>query len=261
MKTRHRPVIPETENPPHCRSSPRQHKQGQRQDQRHRTTVSATEETISAERRVEWAGERSHPHPELIMIKRPNGTALLVVLSIAATAAAARLGAQTVDSTHRWSLFGGRAATESRGPENGYELGASGDFRWGPVPAPLRFSLSFSQASRPTPYASDKGGKASLDLVMRPFPRKFGLQPYFLAGLGMATRSGVDFWNDGYYFIPGVTPAGPSHYVQPRQTWAFASAGMGLDIGRAFIQLKLENPVASHGPVVVPLNIGFRFWD
>ena len=55
---------------------------------------------------------------------------------------------------------------------------------------------------------------------------------------------------------------GPPVYVErPRETWAFASAGLGLDIGRAFIQLKLEHPVASQGPIVVPLNIGFRFWD
>jgi hypothetical protein len=36
---------------------------------------------------------------------------------------------------------------------------------------------------------------------------------------------------------------------------------MGLDIGRAFVQLEVKNPVASRGPMVAPLNVGFRFWD
>ena len=178
-----------------------------------------------------------------------------------ATPATSQAPTPSPDSAHRFSLFGGTAATESAGPEGGYELGVSGDFRWRPVPVPLRFSLSFSQSNDSYPYASHKGAKASVDVVMRPFERHFGIRPYFLAGLGVATRDAAEFWNDGYFYVPGVTPVGPSYFSRPRQTWAFASAGVGLDIGRAFIQLKLENPVASHGPIVVPLNIGFRFWD
>jgi hypothetical protein len=191
------------------------------------------------------------------MITRPNGTTLLALLLLVATP----LAAQTVDSTHRFSLFGGTAATESAGPEGGYELGVSGDFRWRPVPVPLRLSLSFSQINGGFPYESKKGGKASLDVVMRPFPRTLGIRPYFLAGLGMATRQGFDAWYGGGYYLAPELMVPLSHVVRPRQTWAFASAGVGLDIGRAFIQVRLENPVASQGPIVVPLNIGFRFWD
>ena len=47
----------------------------------------------------------------------------------------------------------------------------------------------------------------------------------------------------------------------PRQTWALASAGVGLDVGRVFIQARLLNPIASYGPGVVPINVGIRFWD
>jgi hypothetical protein len=37
---------------------------------------------------------------------------------------------------------------------------------------------------------------------------------------------------------------------------------MGLDVWRAFIQFKVETPVAStQGPTLIPLSVGFRFWD
>jgi hypothetical protein len=199
------------------------------------------------------------------MRTRGRTSALVAGIVAGTLAVATDVGAQEApakpDSAPHFALFGGMAGFGVNGPEGGYEFGASGDFRWRPVPVPLRFSLSFSQARGNSPYAPDKGGKASLDLVMRPFRRAFGIRPYFLGGLGLATHDDADFVNDGYYFVPGVTPSGPSHFVQRRQTWAFASAGMGLDIGRAFIQLRVENPVASRGLVLTPVSIGFRFWD
>lgn len=180
------------------------------------------------------------------------GTLELAVPAIAQTSTAPR------DSAPHFSLFGGVAAAEQGGPESGLEAGVSGDFRWRPVPVPLRLSVSFSQHDM---YgATLRGGKASLDLVMRPFARHFGIQPYFLGGLGIATRTGYAYWATPY-LGPNLGFAQPLWVSHGRETWAFGSLGVGLDIGRAFIQLKAENPVASQGPFVVPLNIGFRFWD
>jgi hypothetical protein len=195
-----------------------------------------------------------------------SGTTALVAGIVAATlglaAPTTAQGTPTkTDSAPHFSLFGGTAASESSGPENGVEVGASGDFRWAPIPVPLRLSLSFSQRHDERFFSMLRGGKASLDLVMRPIPKKLGIQPYFLGGIGLATRAASSGLGGGCYAAPDV-PCLPYYTLtRPRETWAFASAGMGLDIGRAFIQLKLENPVASHGPVIVPLNIGFRFWD
>lgn len=166
-----------------------------------------------------------------------------------------------VDSAPHFSLFGGSSAAESNGPETGFELGGSGDFRWKPIPVPLRLSLSFSQRHEDNALSQLRGGKASLEAVMRPMPKFLGIRPYFLGGLGVATRAGYSAIAGGYYVDPTVPPAPYYLYTRQRQTWAFASAGLGLDIGRAFIQMKFEAPIASNGPVVVPISVGFRFWD
>ena len=47
----------------------------------------------------------------------------------------------------------------------------------------------------------------------------------------------------------------------PRRTWAFASTGVGVEVGRAFIPVNLDQPIASQGPVLVPINVEFRFWE
>ena len=200
------------------------------------------------------------------MRTRTGTTALVAGIIVGSIGLAIEAGGQTssakLDSSPHFALFGGRAATEYSGPESGLELGASGDFRWKPIPVPLRLSLSFSQLEYSPTYSTMRGATASLELVMRPLPRKFGLQPYFLGGLGVATRAGYSGWSDGYYYGPtGLTLGQPSYYRRPRESWAFASAGLGLDIGRAFIQMKVSNPIASQGPMLVPVNVGFRFWD
>jgi hypothetical protein len=198
-----------------------------------------------------------------------SGTTALVAGIVAGTmAVAADARAQAApasrDSAPHFALFGGLPGDEHSGRIRGFELGGSGDFRWSPIPVPLRLSLSFSQRHDDFLFDTQRNGKASLELVMRPFPRKFGIRPYFLGGLGVATTTGFEGFVQGYTLGPPPDYALTTayfHYDRPRQTWAFASVGMGLDIGRAFVQLKIENPVASHGPIVTPVSIGFRFWD
>jgi hypothetical protein len=196
------------------------------------------------------------------------GTTALVAGIVAGTmAVAASAGAQAApvgtDSAPHFALFGGMPSFEQSSHARGFELGGSGDFRWSAIPVPLRLSLSFSQRSNDFIFDTQRGGKASLELVMRPFPRKFGIRPYFLGGLGVETRTGFTGVVQGYRAEPPDFTLTTVYYgySRPRQTWAFASAGMGLDIGRAFIQVKLENPIASQGPVTTPLSVGFRFWD
>jgi hypothetical protein len=228
--------------------------------------VRRAEETFGSVGRVEsWSNDPTHP--ELLMRVRPHATTPLAALFLAAAFAAAPLGAQATrtDSTSHFSLFGGISGVMSgaAGPESGRELGGSGDFRWSPIPVPLRFSLSFSQRDLAYMYRPQRGGKASLDLVMRPIPKRFGIRPYFLGGLGVATRAGYSAISDGYYYGPAGLEQGPAYtYSMSRETWTFAGAGMGLDIGRAFVQLRMETPVASsQGSTLIPLSVGFRFWD
>lgn len=200
------------------------------------------------------------------MIMRPNGVhSRALVLALAAAAVDTPLAAQpahgTADSSHRFALFGGRSDSDIL-PERGIELGASADFRWTPIPVPLRVALSFSQRDEPYTFQPYRVGQASVDLVMRPIPKTFGIQPYFLGGLGIATRAPYS----GYYAYVLYDPLGlnppPSYtYTRERDTWAFASGGVGLDVGRVFLQVKYEEPVASQGTALFPISVGFRFWD
>jgi hypothetical protein len=182
---------------------------------------------------------------------------------LATALASSPLGAQAIDSTHRWSIFGGSAKVldGTDGSENGVELGASGDFRWSPIPVPLRLSLSFSQHQDDFLIRPQRGGQASLDLVMRPIPKTLRIQPYFLGGIGVATRAPYSGVAGGYSYDPTLPPVPYYVYSRPRETWAFASAGVGLDVGRLFMQLKVEQPVAAQGPTLMPFSVGFRFWE
>ena len=200
------------------------------------------------------------------MRTRLGSTALAAGIIAASAGVAAPTLAQTsvarADSSHRFALFGGTAATERFGPESGLEMGVSADLRWHPVPVPLRLSLSFSQRNGGYGHSTMRGGLASLEAVMRPIPKRFGIQPYFLAGLGVGTHAAHTRFTGALYYPPLVTEAPASLFVRmPRETWAFASAGAGLDVGRAFIQVRLLNPVASDGAMIAPINVGFRFWD
>ncbi|HET7188070.1 MAG TPA: hypothetical protein VFI52_07940 [Gemmatimonadaceae bacterium] len=187
---------------------------------------------------------------------------LMGAIGLGTTAGAQESTPAKADSAPHFALFGGWAPIDGMDVmKRGFAMGASGDFRLSPIPVPLRFSLSFDE--RGGEYVSkQRGGQASLDLVMRPIPKRFGVRPYFLGGLGVATQMGYMGWGRYTVYTPdgALTPTF-YNYFQPRQTWAFASVGMGLDVGRAFIQMKLDQPIASQGPVLVPISVGFRFWD
>ena len=180
--------------------------------------------------------------------------AAFVVATVgASTSVAAQDAPAKPDSAPRFSLFSGWAPMDGQFVvRHGFAMGASGDFRWSPIPVPLRLSLSFDERTGEF-ISKQRGAQASLDLVMRPIPKLFGVRPYFLGGVGAATKTGYLEWQR--------TSPGSAFYVRPRQTWTFASLGAGLDIGRMFIQAKLDQPIVSDGPVLVPINIGFRFWD
>jgi hypothetical protein len=178
------------------------------------------------------------------------------------TLMAAPLAAQSIDTTAHWSLFGGSAPVDDGGLTyllHNVELGGSADFRLGQFPLPLRASLSFSQMQqRYWPSSTLKFGALSFDAVGHPLPKLFGAKPYFLGGLGVATRAAYTDWvmlPTNAEFTEFQTVA----RTRPRQSWAFLEGGAGLELGHAFIQWKLQMPVASNGYVRAPVSIGFRF--
>jgi hypothetical protein len=139
-------------------------------------------------------------------------------------------------------------------------LGVSGDFHLGQIPVPLRFSASFGNQLGNAWRGSSRDANASLELVMRPISKRLGIQPYFLGGVGVATRSEYGTYTAGFYDGNG-NYMGSTYALQPRQNWAFASFGAGLDIGRAFIQIRSAVPIAQFAPTIAPVSFGFRFWD
>jgi hypothetical protein len=186
--------------------------------------------------------------------------AALIVATFGVVTRATAQEAPPANPRPHFALFGGRERGGS-GPESGLELGASGDFRVSALPVPLRLSLSFSENNDGYDYRPQRGGKAALDLVLRPIPRVLGIRPYFLTGLGVSTHAPYTRLVGGCYFSPDVPCVPYSSYSYRRETWTFLSAGAGLDVGPLFVQLKWDQPVASQGPVMTPINIGFRFWD
>ena len=197
------------------------------------------------------------------MRTRTNGTTMLTLLALLASlsAVAPRTAhAQRADSTRRWALFGGGAAVDESPQGTLYrnkELGASGDFRLGAFPLPLRASLAFSQ-SEDWQGTALKFGTVSLDAVGHPLPKFLGMRPYFLGGLGVGTRGAYTSLDTR---MTGPTLDTPQYFVYPheRRSWSFVEGGTGLELGRAFVQWKLQVPVAGDGYVRGPISVGFRF--
>ena len=166
------------------------------------------------------------------MRTRATGSAWLAGVLLGGTLMAAPIGAQAVDSTLRWSLFGGTVLTPGTGlawNTDNLALGGSADFRWRRFPLPLRATLSVSQSRERLSASRTTFGAFSLDAVGHPLPRFLGTRLYLLGGLGAGTRG------------------------------AFMEGGTGLEIGKAFIEWKLQVPVASDGYRRAPISIGFRF--
>jgi hypothetical protein len=191
-------------------------------------------------------------------------TTIVAVALCAAVNAELSAQSQPKDSSATFSLFGGRVLNGT-GSMPGMsltdlEFGGSGDFRVSAVPVPLRLGVAFRQEDRPWALGPIKFGTLSLDLVGKPLPRFFGVQPYLLGGLGVGTRA--EYLSLTSYLATDAPVEATSVRTIGRHTWTFAEGGVGVEFGRhLFVQTKLMVPVASPGPVFLPLSVGFRFWD
>ena len=172
--------------------------------------------------------------------------------------------AQDADSTRRFSLFGGTVLGNTAGPNAVLKVegGISADFRVRAFPLPLRTTLAFSHDDPTTFTSARRFGTLSIDAIAHPVSGLFGIHPYLLGGLGVATSAEYSSYNIYYAQIVDPTfpaPSTPSVVRHSRENWAFAEGGLGLDIGRFFVQAKLQTPVASIGPTRTPISLGFRF--
>jgi hypothetical protein len=191
-------------------------------------------------------------------------TALLTATTLATLVACAPCDAQTptADSASRFSLFAGTSALGEGSPSNGFELGFGADLRLRPIPVPLRVSLGVSQRREELfRYSAPKTVVGSVEMIFRPLSQFLGIRPYLLGGVGGATMSAFDSWSTPAYWGPDGVPVAltPQRLRYERSTWAFASAGIGFDLGGGYLQARLLEPVTSRAPVLVPITIGFRF--
>jgi hypothetical protein len=187
-------------------------------------------------------------------------------LTVAALAAlcvsrAPQSGAQTPDTLGRFSIFGGAVRSDNPEAPNGTrtskEFGASADFQVRVLPVSLRSSLAIGQDENDATLTPVRMARLSLDVIGKSLPSRFGLQPFLLGGVGLATRSEFTVPIPSY----ASNSAAPAPVLSvPRRTWAFAEAGVGVDVGRhLFVQTKLVMPLASQGTAFIPVSFGFRF--
>jgi hypothetical protein len=193
------------------------------------------------------------------MIWRPNALTLAALASLAAALTTAPLGAQSVDSTRRWSLFGGTVATQGFGGSgtganrlaSNFEIGGSGDFRVRAFPLPLRATAAASHIDDRAVGSDLRFATFSLDAVGRPVPKIFGAQLYLLGGLGVGMQAA---------HLEGASPSATTPLVaRRRHSWGFGEVGTGIDLGHLFFEVRFQAAITSNEPRRTPIRVGLRF--
>ena len=184
-------------------------------------------------------------------------TALLLVYGLLVLCAP-RAGAQATDGTH-WSIFAGRTTSSAEGadhsfafPVENFGVGGSVELESSLFPVPLRATASYDKF-RGGPSTTLKATSLTVDAVFRPVPAVWGLRPYLLGGLGVATvsPSGAQVVEGG---VPRVIPIA-------RTTALEMDAGIGLEYRRFFLEYR-HSPYGVLGdrmPARTPIRLGFRF--
>jgi hypothetical protein len=184
-------------------------------------------------------------------------TALLLVHGLLVLCAS-RAGAQSTDSTH-WSIFAGRTISSAEGADRSFafpveNFGVGGNIEFKPsfFSVPLRATLSYDKF-RGGPTTTLKATSLMVDAMFRPLPAVWGIRPYLLGGLGIATvsPSAMQVVERG---VPRVIPIA-------RTTALEMNAGAGLEYRRFFVEYQ-HSPYGVLGdrmPSRSPIRLGFRF--
>ena len=171
---------------------------------------------------------------------------------------APRAGAQSTESLH-WSIFAGRTISSAAGADRSFDfpvenfgVGGSAELKPTRFPVPLRATLSYDKF-RGGPSTTLKATSLTLDAVFRPLPAVWGIRPYLLGGLGVATvsPSGNQVVEGG---VPRVIPIA-------RTTALEMDTGIGLEYRRFLLEYH-HSPFGVLGdrmPSRSTIRLGFRF--
>ena len=171
---------------------------------------------------------------------------------------APRAGAQSTDGTS-WSIFAGRTISSAAGtdrsfafPVENFGVGGSVEFKSSLIPVPLRATLSYDKFRR-GPTSTLKATSLFVDAVVRPLPAAWGIRPYLLAGLGIATvsPSGMQVQEGSMLRVIPIA----------RTTALEMDTGIGLEYWRLFVEYR-HSPFGVLGdrmPSRTPVRLGFRF--
>ena len=187
-------------------------------------------------------------------------TALLLIHGL--VLCAPRAEAQSADSTH-WSIFAGRTISSAEGadrsfafPVDNFGVGAGVELRSSRLPVPLRATLSYDKF-RGGPTTTLKATSLTVDALFRPLPSVWGIRPYLLAGLGVATVS-----PSGRQVVEAGAEATVLRVIPIARTSALEmNAGLGLEYRRLFLEFQ-HSPYGVLGdrmPSRTPIRLGFRF--
>ena len=195
-----------------------------------------------------------HPRPNTAL---RASTVLLLVHGLLVLGAP-RASAQSTDSTH-WSLFAGSTTSPAEGadrsfgfPAENFGVGGSVEFTSSLFPARLRATLSYDKF-RGGATTTLKATSLMVGAVFRPLPSAWGIRPYLLAGLGIATVS-----PSGMQVLDGGVP----RVISIARTTALEMhPGVGLEYRRLFMEYT-HSPYGLIGdrmPSRTPIRVGFRF--
>jgi hypothetical protein len=195
---------------------------------------------------------RSRPHTAL-----RASSALLLVYGLLVRSAP-RADAQSTHGTH-WSIFAGRTISSAAGADRSFtfpveNFGVGGGLELQPARSlvSLRATLAYDKF-RGGPTTTLKATSLTADAVFRPLPAIWGLRPYLLGGLGMATvsPSGAQAQEGDMLRVIPIS----------RTTALEMDTGIGLEYRRFFLEYR-HSPFVVLGdrmPSRTPIRLGFRF--
>lgn len=154
-----------------------------------------------------------------------------VVAAVASRPASSR--AQGIDSTHHYSILFTTATGvgTTGGLKNNFGVGGSADV-WTRRLFTLRTGLEYNRVVVYGSSAPVQIGTMMLDGIVHPAPASWLVRPFFFAGLG-ASRSMARTVT--YYNTPD---RGTFSTAVPGRVWYGPDAGVGLEVGRSFVQFR-----------------------